>query len=84
VDEQYQLESVAEPRNVTPSPLDNRVPWALYLMMSRRTEQGDVIRMFAAADMGDRITWKFASQLETLGFYREALLVAMFLTSSER
>jgi nuclear pore complex protein Nup98-Nup96 len=79
------LDQVLAARNCSPSPTDLRLPWHLYLTLSRVMQKRDYIdrdeQGYSA--QADRLTQGYAAQLEQSGQWTYAAFVLLHLETSE-
>ena len=78
------LDQVLHPRDCAPSPLDLRMPWHLYMLLSKVLAKRD----FEDRDLGysataDQLTSGYAMQLEESGEWLWAAFVLLHLETSE-
>ncbi|BGP43602.1 hypothetical protein JCM10450v2_007777 [Rhodotorula kratochvilovae] len=92
----HALEAALAPRNFGPSPTDYRLPWHLYVLLSRVLRRRDwedreVLEAEEAAkgaeassETADRVTEAYAAQLEMLGLWEWAAFVLLHVELEER
>ncbi|CAG8497827.1 4051_t:CDS:10, partial [Ambispora leptoticha] len=74
VEPTYPPENILFPQSITPSPIDYRVSWFLYLLLTRPTEEDDIL---GNETLFNYVTYSFMSQLERLGLWHWALFVGL-------
>ncbi|KAG0142457.1 hypothetical protein CROQUDRAFT_97540 [Cronartium quercuum f. sp. fusiforme G11] len=99
VEPTYALETVLEPRGFGPSPFDYRMPWHLYLVLSRVMRVRDFEdREIIMAEMDDEdgeavegtcptadlLTTQYSTQLGQLGLHKWAVFVLLHLEHPQR
>ena len=88
------LERAIYPRAFSPSRLDYRMPWHLYILLSRAMRLKDFsdrqssfndldVDVEAHSEMADNVTCAYAAQLEALGQIQEAVFVLLHLEGSD-
>jgi nuclear pore complex protein Nup98-Nup96 len=84
-DNTVSLDQVLSPRNCSASPTDLRLPWHLYLMLSRVMQKRDWIDRDdeGFSSQADRVTQGYAAQLEQGGQWTFAAFVLLHLETIE-
>ncbi|KAF8515568.1 nuclear protein 96-domain-containing protein [Gautieria morchelliformis] len=88
------LECAIYPRAFSPNRLDNRMPWHLYILLSRAMRLKDFsdrqssfddldLDVEGHSEMADSVTCAYAAQLEALGQVQEAAFVLLHLEGSD-
>lgn len=79
------LEQVLSARNCSASPTDLRLPWHLYLLLSRVMQKRDFLDRNEGgySAQADRVTQGYAAQLEQNGQWTLAAFVLLHLETSE-
>jgi nuclear pore complex protein Nup98-Nup96 len=79
------LDQILNPRNCSASPTDLRLPWHLYLILSRVMQKRDFVDRDEEGYSGeaDRITQGYAAQLELGGQWLNAAFVLLHLETIE-
>ena len=78
------LEDVLRARNCSPSPLDARLQWHLYLLLARALQKRDFAdREEGYSALADGITSAYAAQLEKGGEWTKAAFVLLHLETDD-
>ena len=78
------LEQVLRARGCSPSPLDNRLPWHLYMLFAEVMKKRDFEdREDAYSASADALTQGYASQLEQLGLWTWSAFILLHLETRD-